>query len=333
MKGYPVLCVGTTDRNKAYHPIGLAVVMGETEADYKFLFQSTRDVVEKVFGHQYRARYLIADGAPAITNGFNAVFETDDEEEQQPVRIMCWAHVVRNIRPKLQMVDNQHRHALRSDIDIIQLSTSPEMFATANTLFFNKWKAKNNKTVDAFLAYYRKTWASGGLTGWCEGVAPLLPSTNNALEAYNRVIKVHIPSRLSVGDFLNEICTKVLKDWSTKHNPDKPNSVTFASRLVLEDSDPVLVEAFQWSVLVGEQIFILKRNGESRYYTLNNPTKDGHQLTKDSCKAFLRSLENLDWETFDRFAQMTQTYVEIDLDKLNFMNSKCSCGHYFKNYT
>ena len=71
---YPTMTVGTTDRDKHYHPFGIGVTSNETEDDFKFIFQSVQSAYQRVTGETYLPHTLIADNAPAITNGFTAAF-------------------------------------------------------------------------------------------------------------------------------------------------------------------------------------------------------------------------------------------------------------------
>lgn len=225
------MCIGTTDRKQSYHPFGIAIVNGETEEDYRFLFNSTNDNIMRVFGHNYSPNYLLADGAPAITNGFYLAFgrHAKDDENQARVRLMCWAHVIRNMDPKLEKLGQKLKDELREDIFSIQLSSSQAMFEASSSLFLEKWRAKDMRSVNAFLGYFEPQWLKGSLTGWYEGAGPFLPSTNNALEATNRVIKTKIRTRLNIGPFLNAI-SDVLNDWSKERDLDKVNCKQFAEK-------------------------------------------------------------------------------------------------------
>ena len=56
-------------------------------------------------------------------------------------RIVCWAHVIRNIDDKLKTVpDKQIRFNIRQDICNLQLCQRADIFNTASKLLINKWK-------------------------------------------------------------------------------------------------------------------------------------------------------------------------------------------------
>ena len=70
-------------------------------------------------------------------------------------------------------------------------------------LFKAKWYKKNDPHISKFIDYFTKQWVEC-LPNWYEGYAPGLPSTNNALEAKNRVLKDEVTQyhRLDAGRFL-----------------------------------------------------------------------------------------------------------------------------------
>ena len=94
--GYPLLVVGTSDLNRAFHPLGLALCSRETHLDYKFLFNSL------LLGQQQMnitpsgdPISLMADAAGAITNGFaESGFALNK-------RGMCWFHAKSAIDKKV----------------------------------------------------------------------------------------------------------------------------------------------------------------------------------------------------------------------------------------
>lgn len=62
------------------------------------------------------------------------------------------------------------------------------MFFKAVELFNEKWKILNNHSINNFLEYFNFQWVTK-LNGWYEGYSFGYPSTTNALEATNNVIK------------------------------------------------------------------------------------------------------------------------------------------------
>ena len=70
-EGYPVLTSGTTDRDRKFHPFGIALSFNEQNDDFKFVFDALKQSNPK-----YSPNVLIADNAPSINNGFEKSFTT-----------------------------------------------------------------------------------------------------------------------------------------------------------------------------------------------------------------------------------------------------------------
>ena len=96
--------IGTTDKNKSYHPFGLGVCVGEKDIDYNFLFESLKECVNRIFKKNFNVTVLVADAVEAIKMFCEKL-------------IYCWAHVIRNIDKNLKKdVPKEIRTSLRSDI-------------------------------------------------------------------------------------------------------------------------------------------------------------------------------------------------------------------------
>ena len=76
---------------------------------------------------------LIADGANAITNGFEQVFGPCLK------RVMCWFHMISKVDDAIQKhVNSMFSAEIRADICSIQVSTSTKIFEKAIQCFQNK---------------------------------------------------------------------------------------------------------------------------------------------------------------------------------------------------
>ena len=64
-QGYPVLMVGTTDKQCAFHPFGFALCINEQTNDFEFIFKSVQLTVEKLYNINYCPIILVADGSGA----------------------------------------------------------------------------------------------------------------------------------------------------------------------------------------------------------------------------------------------------------------------------
>lgn len=85
-QGFPVLIVGTTDKNRRFHPICLGVATNERQEDFQTMFQGIKDKVMQLYDYTMKPRVLICDAAQSIKNPFSDVFG------EEPTIRMCWAH-------------------------------------------------------------------------------------------------------------------------------------------------------------------------------------------------------------------------------------------------
>lgn len=125
-----------------------------------------------MIGHSFEPKVLISDAAPSIMNAFYDSFESAERN------VVCWAHVKRNLFQKTKNLD------MLADIDKLQLSPNENTFEEGVAHFFDKWSDSEPR----FCRYFRKVWINKN-NSWFEGYCLFVPSTNNALEAFNNVIK------------------------------------------------------------------------------------------------------------------------------------------------
>ncbi|CAF2022136.1 unnamed protein product [Rotaria magnacalcarata] len=66
---YPILMVGTTDKQCAFHPFGIALCINEKTNDFEFMFKSVQLAVEQLYNINYCPIIFVADASGTITNG------------------------------------------------------------------------------------------------------------------------------------------------------------------------------------------------------------------------------------------------------------------------
>jgi hypothetical protein len=96
------------------------------------------------------------------------------------------------------------------EIETLQLAQNERIFTKASKLFIKKWI----KTQPNFIEYFQTEWLTSR-KGWYEGVRHLTRSTNNALEATNRVIKAEntLRERLPLSRF-KVLAFEIVEKWS-----------------------------------------------------------------------------------------------------------------------
>ncbi|CAF0709784.1 unnamed protein product [Brachionus calyciflorus] len=74
--GFPALTGGTTDRDKKFHPFGLALCATEKNQDFGFFFRSVEVAAFNVYGHKISPTVLVADMPFQLKGASNHNFHT-----------------------------------------------------------------------------------------------------------------------------------------------------------------------------------------------------------------------------------------------------------------
>lgn len=65
--------------------------------------------------------HVLADGAFSITNAVSAAFP-------DAMRLMCWAHAIKNVDQKLKLLKLTVKFQIRREIEVLQFATSEAQF-------------------------------------------------------------------------------------------------------------------------------------------------------------------------------------------------------------
>lgn len=169
-----------------------------------------------VYNIDYHPKILIRDGAHSIQNGFEIAFGEDG------IGLMCWAHMRRKVGEILpKYIRNKKKlFELFADLSKLQLSKSHELFDEASALFVAKWKVISADAMNYFeKEWLRKNryWYEGAASDVCatSDITSNIPSTNNAAETANRLIKDEHTLRelFDLGQF-RAVVFDMLKIWS-----------------------------------------------------------------------------------------------------------------------
>ena len=183
---------------------------------------------------------------------------------------------------------------IMNDIEMLHLSNSSSIFELALTLFIKKWKIKNktkDQSIINFLSYFENKWIKSN-NGWYEGIQLYTPSTNNALEATNKVIKDdgtfrerHFLSRFLV------IASNIINDWSVERDPSSINAKSFSIELSINLN--LWTAAYHWAKSPKEVICV--QNDIVKQYFI--PARDLESISRTD----LNKYTNKKWTTFNQF--------------------------------
>lgn len=305
-QGFPVLIVGTTDRDRSFHPFALSVTSSEQTVDFTFLFMALKDNVFSIYDEYLTPEVLISDAAKSIQIAFSKVFGTD-----VTIR-MCWAHVKKNIQKRVEKSINKSlQKQILSDIDDLQCASSSDVFDRACESFMVKWKDQKE-----FIKYFSDEWLIMN-RNWYLGALPGTPATNNALEAFNRTIKDEntLRERHSLSRFL-VLAKDMVTEWS--------NSYVIGTKSVSQQPTITLkqwTEAFQWAKLP-KRLPVTQTTESATYYRI--PAGENME-----CKTF-----DVDWTSFDDYKEQFFSEWEVIIPKKSddWLTGTCSCPAFLKQY-
>lgn len=310
--GFPLVVLGTVDRKKRFHPLLYACTSHETTDDYAFVFESVRNAIEIFFEEAFEPTTLIADGAMAIRNAFYKVFKS------ARLDIMCFAHVIRNIRKRTFVMKN-NKQLIIDDIRKIQSAPNRATFEMMSKLFCEKWVNLESN----FIEYFQCQWL-GPLANWFEGAAIYTPSTNNALESHNATIKrkITLRRRLPLNQFFTAI--KELTEYISMQyfkgsrqiatEPHVKPAMMNAGALMYQNS----FKCFKAKSSIDDiAIFLVpsknctESNANEKYYS---------------------SLSKRKWQSLDEFLTYGfQMFYIVQVSKKSWNSeSKCTCVCFFK---
>ncbi|KAJ3641881.1 hypothetical protein Zmor_028351 [Zophobas morio] len=284
------MVVGITDCDRHFHPSGLAVCCDETTADFKFIFQSLVDGATKI-NLQLNPEYLVSDASNAIPNGFLQVFGEDK------ILIICWAHMCHNVTKKIEsLVERRFQDEVKRDIDTLQICSSENIFDKTKELFIKKWTQKGQQQ---FVDYISNQWFTSH-KNWYEGGAHHTPSTNNALESFNSVIKKEETCMYENGNRVLKPSTTIeLRQWT---------------------------KAYQWAKC-NLQVTSVKNENSVTYFC---PANEEVSVSQED----ILNVTEMRWNTFDQFKKRAFKIWIVTLpdNKENWMNGRCTCPSFFKEY-
>lgn len=273
--------LGTIDRNKKFHPVAFACTTNETVDDYAFVFDAVKKKIKECFSTNFEPSILISDAADAIRNGFYRIFPN------ATVDIMCFAHVLRNV-DKRKFNSKNNKKIIMDDIRKLQQAPDKSTFSFMSKLFCEEWTP-----VEAeFVEYFKTQWL-GVHCNWFEGAAMYAPSTNNAQESVNGVIKkkVTLRRRLPMNQFMEKMGTLISE--MSKELAEK-------KRILAEE--PLIEESMWRQAVLMQQNFLKSYKIKSM---ASHPTHLSFIVPSSKCEnptvLYYKALLNQNWKTFDEY--------------------------------
>lgn len=301
-EGFPVLIIGTTDSDRHFHPFCITISSDEQKISFKYIFQALKNQLS------LSPHSLVSDAAAAIREAFLEVFG------QNCSLIMCWAHMRRNVMKKLHLADESNRQELIDDIDLLQISSDEKIFTKAISLFVKKYQDNASDFID----YLNQMWFSSH-RNWFEGASINIPSTNNALESFNLVIKREetLRERMPMGQFVNQ-CLASASRWSTQYSLDK----VIVTTPTIELSD--WTAAYHWVKATKE----VKSKSFPAYTEYYCPSGDLKSVKDEDIKR----VKSRVWTSFKLFKERAFKVWIVQIPDAQWTRAQCTCPLFLKQY-
>ena len=249
----PVMFVGRVSRAGHFCPFGIVIGNKKAASNSKFVLEWIRD------NCSVPPVAVIADGAAAFTAALRETFP-------DTLRLMCFFHVMKNVKDKLSAVDAKVASCLTRDIrDLAAFSIDEDTHNHLLRLFKEKWTnlpddmaPQTKMKIEEFIAYFFATWVDDlARSKWFQGASPCHAYTNNSLEGSNSIIKrdftirekLSLPQLLKeLGDYLldkTNLSMKNVARTNTKEEVYNATSLLWSVRNCLPDDDVNRVMPFK----------------------------------------------------------------------------------------
>lgn len=307
--GFPVIVMGTSDTKGSFHLLAIAIVGEESSESYSWCMNQVFNFYAKL-NIMFYPVHVIADAAPQITRAQKDIFP-------EALRITCWAHVWRNMSKLINSLPKAFQDELASDIHFLQRSRDRSVFIKAVDLLKQKWSNFNsvNQTVVRLVALY----CTEDSFSWFEGFSIFAPSTNNALERFNRTIKDKYVNwnRSNLTDFIR-VAKEIICDQANISN-QKALFNPFSS-MEYDKAEYMNISGFNLKLLDSQ-------DNKQRYATI--PLEE---LGNDNSNILL-SLKTSSFESLAQMRAILDKYsiVSVEIPLNSYKNVTCSCYTFLKH--
>ena len=203
---FPVIVIGFSDFDKRFICTGICFVQNENKETYLWILQE----IKKYLGRNSLKcgfKNVIGDNAEAITSAVN-------EFDESLLRTNCWAHIKRLIDAKIKSLESTVRNEFLSDLIFMQNLTDLRVFNKLKILLRKKYESLKY-TSDFIEMFFNNYMCTNN--NWYEAYDVFAPSTNNATERFNLLIKEKYTNwkRLNFNEFVT-MSFEIMMDFSKK---------------------------------------------------------------------------------------------------------------------
>lgn len=310
---YPVLVFGVTDLDSTqhFHLLGIMVSKFERTEDFQFGFQAIKEGIQKIANIEFAPKYLMSDAAGAIHAAAKNVYG-------DITILMCYAHVKESVNKQTFANAKANKDRFKADLTLLSSAYSRDVFLHGWEKFSEKWTPLEPAVIDRL----HKSWIRRN-ENWFSGAAFRTPNTNNALESYNRNLKVHQTyyQRKGLAEFkvrLLEIVRNRSGEYEKDRDPFK-YEIAISNRMQKDGLRYSKIKKTVFQRMSDERTVIYMSRGE-------NPA----QFEQEDVDAFL----NANYNSFDDMANHMFDYyiITFDNDPEKWRLSTCTCPTFARNF-
>jgi hypothetical protein len=156
---YPLLVTTTEDRDHTFYPVSFTLVHGEDAAAYEIGLKHLKAAIDGMLVAEgdvtadWAPRYLMGDGAHAITNGCQRAFPPSDIRPEAPTRLTCFFHVMQALRKHNSewSLNKDQKKELRSQVQTLAAARSPAQFAAWVVHLVAHWEGVGKQALTRYL--------------------------------------------------------------------------------------------------------------------------------------------------------------------------------------
>ncbi|KAJ0391579.1 hypothetical protein P43SY_011792 [Pythium insidiosum] len=175
---FPAIIIGISDARRQFHPVAFFIMSSTQQSVLEVVFRKPFDLYRMVTGKLAVINYTMADADIAQRNALGAVIRQDREQPAPPVHLMCFFHVMQNVRKYLHSVPpGLHSLALQHVYKIHCARSEVELDRRIHETV-QDWKAQ--PSLCDFERRFSQQWLVGRFTRWQCFVTPAgCAKTNN----------------------------------------------------------------------------------------------------------------------------------------------------------
>jgi hypothetical protein len=138
---FPLTVFGVSDMKRSFHPVAFFIMSQLTIGMYERATTSLLDMYKHVTGKDARVRYVMTDGDDALHSAITVVYA--QRNLPRPVHLMCWFHVVMNVKKRAQGLTKTERKGVKDLLYRMHYSRSEAEFTSYCVQAETRWGASS----------------------------------------------------------------------------------------------------------------------------------------------------------------------------------------------